>query len=219
MTAAIICDGDFPRKPYPRYLISTADIIICCDGALRSFLKAVPSLFPGRERRPDAVVGDMDSLPARLRKEYESIVVKEDEQDYNDLTKAVRYLLASYPRVQEINILGATGKRTDHTIGNVSLLMEYGRMFPQTKGMQLEIVSDYETIVPLWNSCRINVGVGRRVSILSPDNGLKIKSSGLQYDTSGVVFDNWWKATLNTATEDEISLEFNKPSAAVLIMN
>ena len=194
-------------------------MIICCDGALKGFIKASKALFPSEMRRPDAVVGDLDSLTVSLKEKYKDVLVHYEEQDYNDLTKAMRWLLGKHPDISCIHILGATGKRTDHTIGNVSLLMEYGRLFPCVKEIELDMVSDYETIVPIWDSCHLNVGVGRSVSILSPDNSLRIKSAGLEYDTSGVVFDNWWKATLNRAVEDEISLEFSKPSAAILIMN
>lgn len=219
MTAVIIGGGDFPRKPFPRYLIATADIIICCDGALVAYLRAAPVIFGGKTRRPDAVVGDMDSLPTKLRKEYSDVIVHFSEQENNDQTKSVYYLLEKWPDVDTIHILGATGKRADHTIGNISLLMEYGRKFPRIKNIELDMVSDYETIFPIWNSCTLAVGKGRRVSIITPDKTLEIKSKGLEYDTAGVVFDNWWKATLNRATEDEITLDFSHPSAAVVILD
>ena len=64
-TVVIICDGRFPKSDYPRYLVRSADFIICCDGALRKFLRASEAIF-GEKRLPDVVVGDMDSLsPAR----------------------------------------------------------------------------------------------------------------------------------------------------------
>lgn len=219
MTAAIICNGDFPRKEYPRYLIASADIIICCDGALKAYLHAMQALFGGRQRLPDAIVGDMDSLSPSLLNQFKDRIVQYEEQDYNDQTKAVRYLLDTFPEVSVIHILGATGKRVDHTIGNASLLMEYGRLFPVMKDKILDMVSDYETMFPVWDSCRFSVGKGRKVSIFSPDNSLKIKSVGLEYPTENVIFDNWWKATLNRAVEDEISLEFSKPSAALICLD
>lgn len=218
MTAVIICDGSFPKKEYPRYLIASADIVICCDGSLRNYLKVMPSIFGGRERLPDAVVGDMDSLPKGLQKKFKDIIVHYTEQDYNDQTKAVRYLLERWPDVTGIHIVGATGKRTDHTIGNVSLLMEYGRLFPQIKGKELDMVTDYDTIFPIWDSCSLAVGKGRKVSIIAADNTIKIKSFGLEYPTENVIFDNWWKATLNRAVEDVVSFELSHPSMVLIIL-
>lgn len=218
--AAIIGAGDFPRKPYPRYLISSADIIICCDSAFGSFLKAMGSLFPGKERYPDAVVGDMDSLKRSAIKKYSRKVTffHESEQDDNDQTKSVRYVLNNYPDVTTIHILGAGGKREDHTIGNISLLMEYRRMF-DLSGIEMDMVSDYSTIFAISDSCELAVGKGRRISILTPDNSLSIKSEGLVWPTDDVVFDNWWKATLNRASEDTVKLTFNHPSRAIVILD
>ena len=63
----ILCDGDFPKTEYPRYLIRMADFIICCDGALVKFLRNSKSIF-GEERLPDLVIGDMDTLSASMQK-------------------------------------------------------------------------------------------------------------------------------------------------------
>lgn len=219
MTAAVICNGDFPRKEYPRYVISTSDIIICCDGAIGRWLKAMPSIYGGRQRLPDAIVGDLDSISRSHREKFSDIIVHYEEQDYNDQTKALRLLLERWPQVSEIHIFGATGKRTDHTIGNVSLLMEYGRLFPEVKDKTIDIISDYETLFPIWDTASLFVGKGRRVSIFSPDNTLKIKSRGLEYQTENVIFDNWWKATLNKATEDEICLQLNHPSMVLVCLD
>ena len=48
---------------------------------------------------------------------------------------------------------------------------------------------------------------------------LKIKSEGLRWKTDDVVFDNWWKATLNKATQDTVRLEFNHKSIALIALN
>ncbi|MBQ3882823.1 MAG: thiamine diphosphokinase [Bacteroidales bacterium] len=219
-TAVIIGAGEFPRKPYPRYLISSADIIICCDNAFSTYLRAMSSLFPGEERYPDAVVGDMDSLKESIKKKYSSKVkfFHESEQDDNDQTKAVRYLLNNYPDVTSIHIIGASGKREDHTIGNISLLMEYHRKF-DISGIEMDMVSDHSTIFAITDSCELAIGKGRRISIITPDNSLTIKSTGLEWPLDEVVFDNWWKATLNRASEDTVKLTFSHPSRAVIILD
>ena len=76
----ILCDGDFPKTEYPRYLIRTADFIICCDGSLRKFIRNSPAIF-GEERLPDLVIGDMDTLPMSMQKKYADIIIKEEEQE------------------------------------------------------------------------------------------------------------------------------------------
>ena len=120
------------------------------------------------------------ALPKRLREKLAPIVIPVEEQDYNDLTKAMRYVLEHHPDVTDIHILGATGLREDHTVGNLGLLMEYTRMF-DLAGIRVEMVSDYSTAFAITDSCELHVGKGRRVSLFSPDNSLTIKSEGLHW--------------------------------------
>lgn len=213
----IICDGKFPKKEYPRYLIRSADFIICCDGALKKFLRASEAIF-GEERLPDLVTGDMDSLPATMQNKYADIIVKETEQEHNDQTKAVRWALNNLKGIEQIHILGATGGRPDHTIGNISLLMEYTRMF-DLQDIAIEMVGDDGTIFPICDTVEFECGPGRSLSIFTPDSSLRIKSEGLMYPTDEVVFDNWWKATLNRAAQDHVRLEFSHRSIALIMMN
>jgi len=209
----ILCDGEFPRKAYPLYLLENADAVVCCDGAAVKLMRRY-----GGKRMPEAVVGDMDSLPKKWRELLAPIVVEVEEQDDNDMTKAMRFVLEHHPEVTDIHILGATGLREDHTVGNLGLLMEYTRMF-DLKDICVEMVSDYSTAFAITDTCELHVGKGRRVSLFSPDNTLTIKSEGLQWPTDGVVFDNWWPATLNRATADVVKLTFSHTSRALVVLD
>lgn len=213
----IICDGVFPKSEYPRYLIRTADFIICCDGALVKFLRNSKAIF-GEQRLPDLVTGDMDTLSESMQRKYADIIIKEDEQEHNDQTKAVRWALNNLEGIESIYIIGATGGRADHTIGNAALLMEYTRMF-DLNGINIESVTDNGTIFPINDTIEFDCGTGREVSIFTPDNTLRIKSEGLMYPTDDVVFDNWWKATLNKSVADTVKLTFNHPSMALIILD
>lgn len=218
-TVVIICDGRFPKSEYPRYLIRTADHIICCDGALKKYLRNCISIF-GEERLPDAVVGDMDSLSESMKEKYRDIIIKIDEQEHNDQTKAFRWTLENLKDIGTIYIMGATGEREDHTIGNISLLMEYARTYDlEGMGINVEMISDHSTIFAVTDTFEMECGEGRKVSLFSPDNSLRIRSEGLEWPTDDVVFDNWWKATLNRASQDTVRLEFSHRSIALIILN
>lgn len=216
-TAVIIGGGDFPRKPYPRELIRRADIIVCCDGnALKAFLRNREAIFGNDNRIPDAIVGDMDSMTPRLAKEYSHLLIKIEEQDDNDQTKALHHILDNYPDVDTIHILAATGKREDHTIGNLGLLMEYAR---EGSLPQVDMISDYSTAFVVTDSCDLILGRGRKISLFSPDNSLKLKSKGLVWPTDNVIFDNWWQATLNRTDDDTIHLDFSHKSLVLIIVD
>ena len=139
-TAVIIGGGEFPRKAYPRELVRQADVIVCCDGnALRAFLRNREKIFGHSRREPDAIVGDMDSMKPGLARDYSHFLVKIEEQDDNDITKALHFILDHYPDVDTVHLIAATGKREDHTVGNLGLLMEYAAAEP---GLNIDMVSD-----------------------------------------------------------------------------
>ena len=83
-------------------------------------------------------MGDGDSLPAGLKAQYADIFHAVSEQEDNDLTKATRFAIGLLKASTKENgekqpprlaYLGATGKREDHTLGNIALMMRYLRDF------------------------------------------------------------------------------------------
>lgn len=209
-SAVIIGGGQFPRKAFPRFLVSEADIVVCCDGAARNYLRNFP------DRTPDMIIGDLDSLSGTFLESYEGQWLKVSDQETNDQTKAFDWLIQTHPDISEIHFIGATGKRADHTIANLSLLTEYAA---RTDGrISIDSVNDNETAFPMLDSGSFLCGKGRPVSIFSPDNTLKIKSAGLEWPTDNVIFDNWWKASLNRASADQVTLTFNHPSKVLVIL-
>ena len=209
MTAVIVANGEFPRKEYPRWLLQNADVVVCCDGAYRH-LKRLGI-------RPVAVVGDMDSLgPVG----GDVPVVKIDEQDFNDLNKAFLWLRENYPQATDIYILGDTGKSEAHALGNLSYLMYWEQEYKlSASGVNLQIVSDYNTAFAVSDSCELHVGEGRKVSFFSPDATLRIKSYGLKWATDDVQLGFWFRGTLNRASADIVSLQFNHPAPLLVILN
>ena len=212
MRTVIVAAGSFPRKEYPLYLLRSADRVVCCDSALSTLEK--------RGFTPDVVIGDMDSVCGRALKRFKGTVVKSDDQECNDLTKAFRYVMEHFNDVSEITILGATGRSEAHTIGNMSLLMQYEADFKLgEKGITLQMVSDYSTMFAVSDSCELHVGQGRRISLFSPDPALKVKSEGLRWPTDEVIFDNWWKASLNKTSADAVSLRLSRPSPVLVVVD
>jgi thiamine pyrophosphokinase len=163
-SAVIIENGEFPRKEYPRELIRRADRIVCCDRGLEAFLRHRGRIFsPDSVREPDIVIGDMDSLRPSLQQQYSKILIHNTGQEDNDQTKAFRYILEHEPEVDAIHILAATGKREDHTIGNLSLLMEYAREYgacgipagDSDRNIYVDMVSDHSIAFALKDNLKL----------------------------------------------------------------
>ena len=208
----ILCNGQFPTEPYPLYLLDSAEGVVCCDGAIEKWLEHDASA------RPLAIVGDLDSVSQELKERFASVLVHISEQDDNDQTKALRWVLENHPEVSEVVFLGATGLREDHTIGNLGQLMDYPRDF-DLGDRKLSMVSDYGTAFVVTDSSDLHLGEGRRISLFAADNSLRITSEGLEWPLDHVVFDAWWKATLNRTSAPIVSLHFNHPSSLLVMVD
>jgi len=189
----IVADGTFPQHEIPLDYLKKAQRIVCCDGSTQSLL-----LFG---MIPDEIVGDLDSLTDELADRFADRIFFDANQDTNDLTKAISW--CNDMGFKDIVIIGATGKREDHTIGNVSLLAEYAGY------MNVIMVTDTGILRPLLESTTISSFPGQQVSVFSIDPETKVTSRGLRYPLSGTKIKNWWFATLNEATGDSFSLEFS----------
>ena len=199
---AILAAGDFPRAEAPLRALREADVRICCDSAAEGLVAA------GLE--PDRIVGDLDSLSPAFQERYAGILTRIAEQDDNDLTKAFHLALTLDP--SRITVVGATGRREDHTLGNVSLLLDYAR----EAACPVEMLTDYGRFTALFETATLPAVPGQQVSIFAFDNSLKITSAGLKYPTDAVVFDSLWKATLNEALSGAFTLTLSHPSGVLL---
>ena len=188
----ILADGDFPVKDEPVSILKSAHRIICCDGAAASLVKI------GLE--PDFIVGDLDSLSDELKEKFADRLIRVREQETNDLTKAFNFCRSR--NWNSICILGATGKREDHTIGNLSLLADYSKTVPS-----IRIVTNYGTFFAVSSSCTILSKPGQQISIFALTNGVRVSSRGLKYPLDGLKLDYWWQATLNEAVEESFELD------------
>jgi len=197
----IVADGSFPEHEIPLGYLKNAGKIICCDGSVGNLVSA--------GYIPDAIVGDLDSLTENLAIRFADRIFLDESQATNDLTKAVQWCREM--NYNEIVIVGATGKREDHTIGNISLLAEYA------KTMNVKMVTDTGIFIPFLKSCTVQSFPGQQVSLFSIDPETKITSSGLKFPLNGIKISNWWVATLNEAPGDSFSLEFSNGKVIVYL--
>lgn len=214
---AILADGTYPVAQYPLEILQSADIIVCCDASVLK-LKGVA---------PDYIVGDMDTLPQEYKEKYQGIIIESSCQETNDQTKAFSFALGLVPYDSYANIylLGTTGGREDHTLGNISLLMEYtkneGKGIPPFNNrmdsrINVEIVTDHGIFTPHYNTFTKECRPGQQISIISFDNTLRIKSTGLKYPTDDAIFEFWWRGTLNETAGESFTLEFSHKAPVLL---
>ncbi len=193
----LLADGNFPSHPQAIAYLQHAESIVCCDGAAQKLLDF------GKE--PDFIVGDFDSVTPSLQSRYRDRLVHIPDQETNDLTKGFRFCMQQ--GATHITILGATGLREDHTLGNISLLMEYAKLSPS-----ISMVTDFGIFTVLSHSGEIVSYAGQQISLFSIDPLLKITSTGLKYPLIDLPLSNWWQGTLNESLSDHFRLDFSQGS-------
>ena len=189
----ILADGDFPKAQQPISYLKNAARIICCDGSAAALAEY------GLE--PDVVIGDLDSLPEQFKNRFAEKLIHVREQETNDLTKAFTYCRTQ--GWENIIILGATGKREDHTLGNLSLLADYSQSVKN-----LKFVTNYGVFFVLSEPAELPAVPGQQISIIALQTGTKVSSRGLKYPMDHLPLNRWWQATLNEALEHSFFLDF-----------
>lgn len=199
--SVILCDGKFPEHDIPLKCLNNARKIICCDGA------AIKLLQYGKE--PYSIVGDLDSLPENLILQYSDRVFRDEDQETNDQTKAV--LWCHERNIKPVIILGATGLREDHTIGNISLLADYADF------MDIAMVTDTGIFFPVNKPKTFKCCKGQQVSIFAITPDTKITSQGLKYEVSERCFKNWNQGTLNETLSNSFHIAIDRGKVIVYL--
>lgn len=186
--AVIVGNGEFPAHPIPQAVLDRTPCVVCCDGGADALVAS--------GRLPDWIVGDGDSLSEANRIRFQERIRRIPDQETNDQTKAVSFLASK--GIRRIAIVGATGKREDHTLGNISLLMEYQQM-----GLEVVMLTDYGFFVPAVDTEVFDGFPRQQVSVFNMD-AVQLKSEGLKYPIYD--FRCWWQGTLNEVEGDTFQI-------------
>lgn len=188
-TNVILGNGDFPSSQIPKDVLNSASRLVVCDGAANSFI--------GLGQDFEVIIGDCDSIDRTIMEKESHRIIIVNDQETNDQTKAVNYFNSH--GINNISIIGATGQREDHSLGNISLLIEYLK-----QGTTARIYTDHGVFVPLFKNSVLKTTPHAKISIFN--FGCKtLNATGLKYPIRP--FDSLWQGTLNETTENEVIFE------------
>jgi len=166
MTALVICNGEPPLRTLARRLARAADLVVAADGGAN-----VARRFG---IRPHVIIGDLDSITPSTRKYFSSsTIIRLKRQDNTDLEKALDFLVKE--KVKEVVIIGATGKRLDFTLGNLSVIWKYA------KRMEVSFVGDGWTAVPVGMERIVRALRGTLASLVPFGDCRGVTLIGLRY--------------------------------------
>lgn len=170
--------------------------MICCDGAAEEFCAT------GAE--PVAVVGDFDSLSEELRTRLADRLHHRPDQDVNDLWKALT--LAIERGARRVTVLGAFGRREDHSIGNLMLCA--ARM----NEVEIQMVGDRGVFSFIDSDSTFESFAGEQVSLFTLSPSTEISTIGLRYEPPQNRLSAMWQGVSNESLGAEFTIRTNAPT-------
>lgn len=174
MKALIVSGGRAPSEELLLGCVSYSDIIIGADRGCEALLK--------HNVVPTYILGDFDSASKDTIYKLEEMGISKfkykKEKDYTDTELAFK--LALDKGATEITMLGVTGSRYDHTIGNIGLLLKALEL-----EVRAEIIDDNNKIYLINRNTKFTGELGDIISFqayFKTVKGLSIK--GAKYELS-----------------------------------
>lgn len=194
----ILAAGDFPSHPIPLKALQEADFVVCCDSAYEAIRDKE------LEIRNYIVIGDGDSLSEQDKCQLGDRWIHVPEQDYNDLHKAMSWAARRFQDSSfKFQILGATGKREDHTLGNISYLVTFAEEHPNA---HIVMLTNHGRFLAFRGERTFDSFPRQQVSLLIPDSTTAVTSDGLRWPLDNFHARLWWNATLNEALKENFTL-------------
>jgi len=184
--AVLLGNGEPPEPALLDEHLEGGALLLCADGGANAARAC--------GRAPDWVVGDLDSVEARVLAGIpaERQVRVDADDTGTDLEKVLRH--AAGLGVTEAVLLGFTGGRVDHTLWNLGVLAARGR------DLRLRLVDAHCEVWPVGDGLRFAADVGQKLSLSTPSGPVEgIATTGLRWPLEG--------ETLAPAARDGISNE------------
>lgn len=202
MKAVILCDGDIPQKKVIEQDLSDAELFVAADGGAN---RAMELGF-----QPDVIIGDLDSYTVSGTEK--ACVIKDEDQETNDLEKALLYALKK--SASAVTVFGATGKRLDHTLKNLSVLLQFNSRFDS-----IVFVDDYAVIKVIQSPFKESFEIGTIVSLFPLSGKVEgITTTGLKYPLRDEALENGIRdGSSNEAVEETVEIKFKKGDLLLLV--
>ena len=178
------------------------DIIIAADGGYDKALSL--------GLKPDVFIGDMDSVRVKVG-EIEKIKLQV-EKDFTDTEAAIEKAIEL--GVKEIDVVGATGTRFDHSFANACLLKKY-----VSANVKIRIFDAHNEIFAINSDCVIKGKKGETLSLLPLDSKvLGVTLKGFYYPLEDADVNIGTTLTVsNVITEDIAEIKIKEGVILVII--
>jgi thiamine pyrophosphokinase len=166
--ALIIANGASCSEELMGQLLEWSPIVIALDSAIDRVLDL--------NIKVDVLLGDFDRGfdPEYYReKQFPLEIIHTPNQDKTDLEKAFDYLIER--KIPAVNVIWATGKRADHTITNITSIVQY------RENLKIVLLDDHSKIFLLPKRFEKWYTANTPISLIPIGNVVGIHSENLHY--------------------------------------
>jgi thiamine pyrophosphokinase len=195
-------NGQPPRRELLDALAREAEVLIGADAGAVCLREA--------GLRIDYVVGDFDSVPAELLQSLpENSVVHDPGQDDTDLEKALRFSVTQWEHPQ-IVVVGTTGDRLDHVLGNVCGAVRYADR------ADIRFVEDHSITYFGHRRVQFDAPVGTTVSLLPLGEVHGVRTQGLKWALHGETLTIGTRGVSNVVESSPVSITWEQGYLVVI---
>jgi len=202
--ALILANGKPPGKRLFKKYSSQADLFICADGGANTAVNF--------DVVPDLIIGDFDSVQNEtLRIFKKTKLQKLKGQNSTDLEKALTSAIQR--KCNEIVVLGATGGRLDHAMGNLSALVKFSHK------AAIKFIDDTGEFIYAGRKIILTAAIGTSISLLPLSRCSGIVTSGLKWDLKNEALQlGVRESTSNVAVESQVKIKVGNGDIIIYIM-
>ena len=211
MIIAVLANGSWDPV-WGKQALEKADYLVCADGGA-NFALALG-------RMPDQVIGDLDSILPENLKACEKAGCRIEryprEKDETDLELA---LLRAREKAEaegerDIYLYGGTGKRIDHLLGNLSMLLAYAKL-----GYRVCLLDPEHTIWVVQGKESFKTVKGQELSLLALSEQAVLSTEGLYYPLErGILRQDITRGVSNVCLGESVGIEVHSGWVLALLL-
>ena len=212
----LLLNGELGSPSQVRRLAKKADAVLCADGGARHAARLGLT--------PRAVIGDMDSLPARLPRWKTTVYVCDFDPDASDFEKSLRFIAhRRFPRAAKktlgpapaggptVWIAGALGVRPDQQLVNWAIFERYSVF------LDLRLADGCLAWIAGKGRRRIESRKGQSVTLLSITPQARVTTHGLLYPLRGAILERGSRGLSNRSVSLKPWIEVHAGRVWVLL--
>jgi thiamine pyrophosphokinase len=201
--ALILANGKPPSKRLFQKFLASADWFICADGGANTAARFGSP--------PDLIIGDLDSIEKETLTIFSNVDMKKiKDQNSTDLEKALTAAIRK--KYNEIIVLGATGRRLDHAIGNLSALVKFSYK------AHITFIDDMGEFVAANHLKEFNLPIGTIISLLPLSRCSGIETKGLKWNLKNESLElGIRESTSNVIVSSPVNIKVRKGSLIIFV--